>query len=76
MITKQGLVTKISGINTIRVEVHRYETHAVYKKRFRLTSNFLVHDPESKAKVGDVVIIQQCRPISKRKSWILTEITK
>ena len=76
MITKQGTVTKISGTNTIKVEVHRYANHPIYKKRYRLTSNFLAHDPESKAVVGDKVSIRQCRPISKRKSWILTDIAK
>jgi len=76
MITKQGTVTKISGTNTIRVEVHHYENHPIYKKRYRITKNFLAHDPEGKAQVGDAVSIQQCRPISKRKSWILTDITK
>lgn len=71
MITKSGVVTKISGNKTIKVEVNEYRSHQKYKKRYRITRNFLVHDETGDTKIGSKVTIQQHRPISKRKSWIL-----
>lgn len=72
MITKKGTVTKISGSKTIKVEVHSYRAHPKYKKQYRITKQFLVHDEKETAKVGDLVQISQTKPISKRKHWILT----
>mgnify|MGYP000094278707 FL=1 len=74
MITKKGTVIKISGEKTIKVEVHSYKTHPKYKKQYRVTKKFLVHDEKNESKIGDVVEISQTAPISKRKHWIL--ITK
>ena len=74
--SKQGIVVKLSGEKTIKVEVKSYQTHAKYKKQFMRTKNFLVHDEKSAAKVGDAVIIEQSRPVSKRKSWALSSIEK
>ncbi|PID70884.1 30S ribosomal protein S17 [bacterium DOLZORAL124_38_8] len=71
MITKKGTVTNISGEKTIKVEVHTYKAHPKYKKQYRVTKKFLVHDEKGAAKVGDLVQITQTRPISKRKHWIL-----
>ncbi len=71
MITKKGTVVKISGSKTIKVEVNSYRAHSKYKKRYRITKNFLVHDEKETAKVGDTVDITPCRPISARKSWTL-----
>ena len=73
MITKQGTVVKISGEKTIKVEVADYRPHPKYKKQYRITKDFLVHDEEGKAQVGDQVLIQQSRPVSKRKSWTLVQ---
>jgi small subunit ribosomal protein S17 len=71
MIIKKGTVTKISGDKTIKVEVREYRAHPKYKKQYLVTKNFLAHDEGGKAQLGDVVSIKQCRPISKRKSWVL-----
>ncbi len=76
MITKKGTVTKISGEKTIKVEVNEYRTHPKYHKRYRITTNFMAHDEKGAAKVGDEVVIQQIRPVSKRKSWALVPATK
>jgi len=73
MITKKGVVVKIVGEKTIKVENNEYRAHPKYKKRFRITKNFLVHDEKNSAKIGDKVVIQQCRPLSKNKNWILSE---
>ena len=74
MITKKGTVVKQSGEKTIKVEVVEYRIHPKYKKRFQRTKNFLVHVEDKKAKIGDKVLIKPCRPISKNKSWILSDI--
>ena len=76
MITKQGVVTKISGAKTIKVEVRSHLIHPKYKKQYLRTKNYLVHDADEKAVVGNEVIIQQARPTSKRKSWALVSIEK
>ena len=74
MITKQGIVVAISGQKTVKVEVADYRTHPKYKKRYRVTRNFLVHDESGKVKVGDHVSILPCRPLSKKKSWKLEKV--
>ena len=74
MITKQGVVTKVSGAKTIKVEVRSYQTHPKYKKQFLRTKNYLVHDADEKAVVGNQVTIQQARPVSKRKKWALISV--
>ncbi len=74
MITKKGTVVKQSGDKTLKVEVVEYLTHPKYKKRFQKTRNFLVHAENGSAQIGDSVIIKPCRPISKLKSWTLSEV--
>jgi len=69
MITKKGTVVKNSSTQTVKVEVNEYRSHPKYKKRYRVTKKFLVHDADDKAQVGDNVVIMQTKPISKRKHW-------
>lgn len=76
MISKKGTVTKISGTQTISVEVIEKRPHPKYKKMYRITKKFLAHDAKGAAKVGDNVVIQQCRPVSKLKHWELQTIEK
>jgi len=76
MITKKGTVTKISGLKTAKIEVNEYRAHPKYKKRFRITKNFLVHDEKGDLNIGDEVLIIPCRPISKKKAWTISKITK
>ncbi len=70
MITKKGTVVKVIDDKTSRVEVHSYQQHKIYKKRFRITKNFLIDTPH-RLEVGAQVEIEQCRPVSKRKHWKL-----
>jgi len=74
MITKKGTVTTIPGAQTIKVEVIESRPHPKYKKMYRINKNFLAHDEKSVAKVGDTVMISQCRPVSKRKHWKLDTV--
>ncbi len=71
MITKKGTVVKKSGDKTIKVEVVEYRPDPKYKKQRRITKNYLVHDEKNAAKEGDFVHIQQMKPMSKRKHWVL-----
>ena len=65
----RGTVTKTAMVDTMTVAVTRYVKHDKYKKYFKTTKKFLVHDAGNKAKVDDVVDIVETRPISKRKHF-------
>ena len=65
----QGVVVSDKMTKTVMVEVQRRVMHPIYKKYIRRTKKFAAHDESDAAKVGDVVFIRECRPISKRKHW-------
>ena len=69
----RGKVVKKSGDKTISVLVTRQTTHPIYKKLIRVSKKYLAHDSENKIIVGDSVRIQETKPISKLKSWIVHE---
>jgi small subunit ribosomal protein S17 len=72
--TKVGVVTRNKMEKTAVVSVERLVRHALYKRAYKKTSTFLVHDEANRCKVGDRVRIAECRPISKRKHWRVVEI--
>jgi small subunit ribosomal protein S17 len=61
---------------TIVVQVERKVKHPQYGKYVRRFSKMYVHDEENMSRVGDVVRIQQSRPLSKTKRWKLVEVLK
>lgn len=65
----EGTVVSDASDKTVVVVVERRVKHPVFKKIIRKSSKFMAHDENNAAKKGDVVRIQECRPISKRKSW-------
>jgi len=76
MRTKQGIVTSAKAQDTVTVEVHRHAFHPIYQKRFRKSSKFLadckgIDDLQE----GDAVTIAECKPLSKRKYFRVTEVT-
>ena len=73
---KTGRVVSTQMNSTIVVAVDSFITHPLYDKKIRRTRRFLVHDPESRAKLGDDVTIEETRPISKLKRWILINVDK
>jgi len=73
MIIKKGTVVKISGERTVKVEVNEYLAHPKYKKQYRVTKGFLVHNDGKEVKEGDQVVITPCRKISKQKSWTILD---
>ncbi len=69
----QGVVVSDKQDKTIVVKVERRFTHPLLKKTVRKTKNYHAHDEANKFKTGDDVSIQEARPISKLKSWIVVD---
>ena len=67
----QGVVVSDKGDKSIVVRVERRVRHPIYKKIIRRSSKVMAHDPANRCKEGDIVRIQECRPISKKKRWEL-----
>ncbi|MQX37232.1 30S ribosomal protein S17 [Roseospira navarrensis] len=65
----QGVVVSDTNDKTIVVKVERRFKHPVYKKFIRRSKKFAAHDEANQCKVGDIVRIRECAPISKRKTW-------
>ena len=65
----QGVVVSDKKEKTIVVNVERRFTHPVMKKTVRRSKNYHAHDAKDEFKVGDMVRIRECRPISKLKTW-------
>lgn len=65
----QGVVTSDKMTKTVVVEVERVKVHPKYKKRYRVNKKYKAHDEKDQAHVGDKVIIEETRPLSKDKRW-------
>jgi small subunit ribosomal protein S17 len=72
--TKVGRVVSDRMEKTIVVEVERHVQDVRYKRTIKRTSRFMAHDEKREAKVGDRVRIEETRPLSKRKRWVLRDI--
>ena len=69
----QGVVVSDKNDKTVVVEVERRYTHPLFKKTIRRSKKFHAHDEANTFKVGDIVRIQESRPISKNKRWVVLE---
>jgi small subunit ribosomal protein S17 len=67
----KGIVVSDAMNKTIVVLVNRYVKHPKYKKYIKRSKKYKVHDEENKYKKGDKVLIQECRPISRDKHFIV-----
>lgn len=65
----QGVVTSDKMEKTVTVQVERRFKHPLYGKFIKRTKKYAAHDETNSCKVGDIVQIQETRPLSKRKSW-------
>lgn len=72
----QGVVTSTKMDKTIVVTVSTKRNDPLYAKRVGYSKNYHVHDEKNEAKLGDVVTIMACRPISKTKRYRLVSIDK
>lgn len=74
--TAIGKVVSTKMINTIIVEVERMVKHPFYGKYMKRFSRMPAHDQGNTCKMGDIVQIQQCRPLSKTKHWTLVDVVQ
>ncbi len=65
----QGVVVGDKADKTVTVLVERRLKHPLYKKFIKRSKRYHAHDKANDAKIGDIVRIRECRPISKTKSW-------
>jgi small subunit ribosomal protein S17 len=72
----QGVVVSDKNDKTIVVKVERRYTHPLLKKTVRRSKKFHAHDEENTFKVGDVVRIEESRPVSKNKRWVVVKEAK
>ena len=67
----QGVVVSDKQEKTVVVKVERRFTHPLFKKTVRRSKNYHAHDEENRFKVGDQVAIEEGRPLSKNKRWVV-----
>ncbi|GEM_PF-505417 len=72
----EGVVVTAPGQKTISVLVKTVKLHQKYQKQYTVSKKYAVHDENNTAEVGDTVLFQECRPISKRKRWYLLKVVK
>ena len=70
----QGVVVSDRMDKTITVLVERQVQHPIYKKYMRRSTKYHAHDESNDAKAGDLVEIQESRPLSKTKTWVVTRL--
>ncbi|WP_336288580.1 MULTISPECIES: 30S ribosomal protein S17 [unclassified Bartonella] len=67
----QGVVVSDRNDKTVVVKVERYYSHPLLKKTVRQSKKYKAHDENNQFKIGDQISIQESRPISKDKCWIV-----
>ncbi|PFG75356.1 30S ribosomal protein S17 [Chloroflexi bacterium G233] len=70
----QGTVVSNKMQKTVVVAVERKKTHRLYHKVVTVTGRYKAHDENNECRLGDIVRIQECRPLSKEKRWRVIEI--
>ncbi len=73
---KVGRVTSDKMQKTIVVAVESLKRDRIYKRTYKYTTTFKAHDEENSARIGDLVRIEETRPLSKDKRWRLVEIVQ
>ena len=74
--TMTGVVSSVAGDKTIVVTRTTRETHPLYGKKFTVSRKFHAHDEKNEAHVGDTVLIEESRPLSRTKTWTLAKIVE
>ncbi len=74
--TLQGQIVSNKMHKTVVVMIVRKVKHPVYGKYVKRTKRLFAHDENNQCQEGDTVLIQECRPLSKNKSWIVKEIVE
>jgi small subunit ribosomal protein S17 len=71
-----GTVVSDKMDKTVTVEVERLVSHPIYKKFIRRKAKYHAHDDKNECRVGDRVLLVECRPLSKSKRWRVKEIVR
>lgn len=71
---RKGVVVSDKMDKSVVVAVMRVRRHPLYKKTMRSTKKYLAHSPENDVRIGDRVLIEETRPLSKRKRWRVLEV--
>lgn len=71
---REGVAVADAAQKTVAVRIERTVMHPLYRKVQRRRKRYLAHDEGNACRNGDRVLIEECRPISKRKSWRVVEI--
>ncbi len=74
--TRQGSVVSNGMEKSVVVLVERLVRHKRYGKFIRRRVKYIVHDPANECNVGDIVLIEECRPLSKNKRWRVINIVQ
>lgn len=74
--TLTGRVVSDKMEKSIVVLIERRERHPIYGKYMKRSTKLHAHDESNQAKAGDLVSIQECRPLSKKKAWTLVEVVE
>jgi len=72
--TKVGVVVSNKMMKTVVVAVENVFMHKMYQKYVKRTSKFMAHNEEPNINIGDRVLIEETRPLSKRKRWNVKEV--
>ncbi len=75
-ITKIGVVVTNAAEKSVVVRVENVVLHPLYHRIVRTTSKFMAHDEENACNAGDRVLIEECRPLSRRKRWRVRKIVE
>ncbi|NOX81216.1 MAG: 30S ribosomal protein S17 [Deltaproteobacteria bacterium] len=74
--TRQGSVVSNMMEKSIVVQVERKVRHKLYGKFIRSRVKYMAHDAANECNVGDIVLIEECRPLSKNKRWRVINIVE
>lgn len=74
--TLQGVVTSNAGDKSATILIERTIKHPVYGKYIKRSTKIHLHDEANECNKGDVILIEECRPMSKTKSWKLVKIVE
>ncbi len=72
--TITGIVVSNQMTGSIVIKTERRVAHPLYGKMMRRDSKCMADDPNNSCEIGDLVLVEECRPISKNKRWRLREI--
>ena len=74
--TKVGLVVSSAADKSVVVKVENLIMHPLYQRFVRTSTKFMAHDEENSCNAGDRVLIEECRPMSRRKRWRVRSVVE